>query len=395
MLLLPEPEWIGCGHGEMAAPVDAIDAYFVQLSAANPQLKIANPSELGRNSVERAAAFLKLLAGPFGPEVAKHAAIEAPSQAVEAAAMPGGVDGLIQPLCQEAFAVKMLGALRREIIFSRDQKERGREPCASGIPFIVTSLTWENGGNGRPHQDTAVGETLLGEMSDVSRVLFPPDANTAVEAFRRIYWGRGQVGCIIVPEQPVPITFGGTETCALFENGAAIVKGDALGAAVQFVAIGAYQLGEALKAAARLAECKIATSVAAVAEPGRLREPRDKLEGEFTASDHVIADLFPAGQPRVVLTHTRPEVMTGILRRIDSGPARMRVLGYRNHAGAPSVDNMLFANGSSWAHAVFAAARVLDTDPARFLETKEILAVMGRGNPDDVMGSPRAAKSSI
>jgi hypothetical protein len=87
--------------------------------------------------------------------------------------------------------------------------------------------------------------------------------------------------------------------------------------------------------------------------------------------------------------------MTGVLRRIDSGPARMRVLGYRNHGGAPSVDDMLFANGCSWAHAVFAAARVLETDPARFLETKEILAVMGRGNPYDVLGSPRGGEPNM
>src|SRR3546814_3874992 len=73
----------------------------------------------------------------------------------------------------EAFAMKMLGGLRQEIVFARRQREIGQEPGWISVPLIVTSHTWENSKNEQSHQDPTIGEALLGEMSDTARVLFP------------------------------------------------------------------------------------------------------------------------------------------------------------------------------------------------------------------------------
>ncbi|MEM8240167.1 xylulose 5-phosphate 3-epimerase, partial [Morganella morganii subsp. sibonii] len=84
----------------------------------------------------------------------------------------------------EAFAVKMLGALRQEILFARHQAQAGTPPGWLSVVTVVTSHTWENGKNEQSHQDPTLAEALLGEMSDTSRVLFPVDANSAVAALR-------------------------------------------------------------------------------------------------------------------------------------------------------------------------------------------------------------------
>ncbi len=381
MLHLPEPEWIACDQGGSVSPLDAIDAYSVLFAKANPELRIQIGNGLVCDCMPRTLALLKR--GTSSLQAAD--GVPVPREEAAICIRFTGKDGLNLAVCEESLAVKTLGLLREEITLSRHQKELGQEPDSFGARVIVVSHVWENAKSGLSHRTPTIAEMLLGEMTDVSRVLFPPDANTAVEALRRLCAAQGQISCIVVPELPVPIALGSALTKGLFDKSTAIVAGDASGAEVQLIAIGAYQLQELLKAAVRLAERKIRTSVLAVMEPGRLREPRDELEAEVTVSDQVIADLFPAGQPRVVVTHTRPEVMTGVLRRIDSGSARTRLLGYKNQSGTSGVAGMLFANSCTWAHIAFAAARVLNTDPARFLETREILAVMGRGNPHDVI----------
>ena len=84
----------------------------------------------------------------------------------------------------EAFAPKMLGALRQELIFSRHLREAGRPPGWLGVPLVLTSHTWENAKNEQSHQDPTLAEAWLGEMADVARVCFPADANSAMAMAR-------------------------------------------------------------------------------------------------------------------------------------------------------------------------------------------------------------------
>jgi hypothetical protein len=70
-----------------------------------------------------------------------------------------------------------------------------------------------------------------------------------------------------------------------------------------------------------------------VLEPGKLRVPRDSTEAAFVATDDQVAEPFPAHLPRVIVSHTRPEPMIGVLRCLDNGPQRTRYLGYRNCGG--------------------------------------------------------------
>ncbi|MGA1342610.1 MAG: xylulose 5-phosphate 3-epimerase, partial [Hyphomonas sp.] len=153
------------------------------------------------------------------------------------------------------------------------------------------------------------------------------------------------------------------------------------GARIQFVAIGAYQLAEARRAAERLRGKGIGVNVTVILEPGRLRSPRDRFEEEFVISDQAVRSLFPAGLARLLVTHTRPEMMTGLLRRLDEGPSLMRAHGYLSRGGTLDTAGMLFANRSSWAHLILSAAELLGVAASLLLSPAELAAASGQGDP--------------
>jgi phosphoketolase len=386
----PEPEWRNLSLAESTSPMATIDAYFVRLIAANPQLRVrvGNPDELSSNQMNKTLARLKHRVN--GPECGVAEAINGSvitvlnEEAVIGAAL-GNKGGINLCVSYEAFAVKMLGALRQEIIFARHQKEVGRKPGWLGIPLIVTSHTWENGKNEQSHQDPTIAEALLGEMSDMARVMFPVDSNSAVQSLRSIYSSKGQIGCLIVPKRPVPDFVRPEESLQLCDQGALTWAGSPRDSVIQLVAIGAYQLIEAARAHDRLKSRGIKSCVTIILEPGRLREPRDTFERDYVLGSRSLEEIFPPLLPRVVLTHTRPESMTGILRRIDNGSRRMQVLGFINRGGTLDTEGMLFANRCSWAHQLQSAASLLQMPIEELMSVEEIAAVEGRGNPQVIM----------
>lgn len=359
--VLPEPGWEPLGGAGSA--MAALDRWFVALVRANPSLRVrvGNPDELASNKMGDTLALLRHRVNAPEPGVHEDlhgAVITALNEEAVAAAALGNKGGLNLIVSYEAFAMKMLGLLRQEIIFARHQREAGQAPGWLPVPLVVTSHTWENAKNEQSHQDPTIGQALLGEMSDTARVLFPLDGNTAAAALRDVYAGRGQLACLVVSKREVPHHFDASAAQALVRDGAAPVAGDPATAKVQLVAIGAYQLEEALKARAHLAERGLDACVSAIIEPGRLRIPRDELEQEFVLDDARLHALFPPGLPRVILTHTRPEPMLGLLRRIDGGPAKTRALGYISRGGTLDVAGMLLANRCTAAHVVDAVAGV-------------------------------------
>jgi phosphoketolase len=367
------------------SPMAAIDQWFVDFFNANPnhRFRLGNPDELRSNQMGATLELLKHRVNrpeAGAPEAVLGEVITALNEEAAVGAALGNKGGLNLVVSYEAFAVKMLGALRQEVIFARQQVEAGRPPQWIGVPVIATSHTWENGKNQQSHQDPTIAEALLGEMSDVARVLFPADAATAVETLRRIYATRGVIACVVAPKRPAASIFDAAAAAQFLDAGAAPVEADEA-ARVQLIAIGAYQLAEARRAAARIRQCEVPVLVTCIIEPGRLREPRDDIEATITISESERIRLFPPGLPRVVATHTRPELMTGILRRIDEGPERLRAHGYRNRGGTLDVFGMLFANQCTWAHLTHSAARVVGLDCNRLLDTEELAAVAGVGDP--------------
>ena len=172
---------------------------------------------------------------------------------------------------------------------------------------------------------------------------------------------------------------------SLVSRAAVPVAGDVSHSSVQLVAIGAYQLHEALRAYHRLDERGCRACVAYVLEPGRFREARDALEEQLVARDEELRSLFPTTLRRIFVTHTRPEPMVGVLRRLNSGQSQSRFAGFRNRGGTLDVAGMLFTNRCRWAHLVHACAEILGTQPEQLLDQAELAALSGHGDPRVVL----------
>jgi phosphoketolase len=299
----------------------------------------------------------------------------------------GNKGGINLVASYEAFAVKMLGAVRQELIFARHQKDAGIEVSWLGVPILLTSHTWENGKNEQSHQDPTLAEALLAEMSDVSRVVFPPDWNTALATLRAVYNSRGQIWSAVVPKRPLPCVFSSDQAEQIVKNGAVRLKGTG-GAdeALIMTATGAYQLREVITASERLTTKGVSHSVIYLYEPGRFRVGRDAREQTVLTDDNVSNGLYPAhGRARVFVTHTRPESFLGVVRPLDTGPPTTVALGYRNRGGTLDVKGMLFANSCTWAHIVAAAAKTVALPLSALLTDDEISAINGQRAPAGVL----------
>ena len=399
---LPEPSWTDVNSPQERCAMDAIDEYFVDLVRANPQLRprVGNPDELRSNHMPRALELLhhRVNMPENGtPEAVDGAVITALNEEAVISAALGNKGGINIAVSYEAFAMKMLGALRQEIIFSRRQHELRRPPGWLSVPLIATSHTWENAKNEQSHQDPTLPEALLGEMSDISRVIFPVDPNSAVAALRAVYRTHGQIACLVTSKRDVPVLFSSEQAELAVANGAIQLEGDTTNAKIQLVAIGAYQLLQAKQARQRLEQRGIPSSVTVILEPGRFREPRDGLEWDYAVTSDTVESLFPKNLPRIILTHTRPEPMLGLLRRLDGGPGKTRALGYISRGGTLDVFGMLFANRCTWAHAVASAASLLKIDRKTLLSHEEIQAIEERGNTQILEFDPliRASEKEI
>ncbi|MCL6262822.1 xylulose 5-phosphate 3-epimerase [Craterilacuibacter sp. RT1T] len=342
--------------GGASSPMDALDGAFCALIEANPGLRVrvGNPDEMRSNHLCRTLDKLKhrVLAPEAGiAEAQDGCVITALNEEAVVCAALANKGGLSLVASYEAFAVKMLGAIRQEVIFTRHLRAAGRAPRWLSVPVISTSHTWENGKNEQSHQDTTLAEALLGEMADSCRVLFPFDAATAVAALLSCYRSHGRVCNLVVPKrvQPQHLDMAGAEQ-ALAQGWVRIPHGGEQSQDVQLLAIGAAQLNEMLAVSAVLVRHGVAHEVIALIEPARLRAARDAPEAAYCLKAEACEQAFPAGSVRLLLSHTRPEVMSGILWPLARRARVWHALGYINQGGTLDEEGMLHANRASRHH---------------------------------------------
>ncbi|MFB9145067.1 xylulose 5-phosphate 3-epimerase [Halomonas alkalicola] len=379
---LPEP--LAWPLGERISPMAAIDEAFAALVAANPGLRVrvGNPDEMRSNRLNLTLDRLKHRVTDPEPGVAEAldgAVITALNEEAVVSAALANKQGLNLVASYEAFAVKMLGAMRQEIIFARHCREAGRPPGWLSLPVLASSHTWENGKNEQSHQDPTLCEAWLGEMDDVAPTLFPVDAPSAAAALQALYASRGRIAVMVVPKSPMAVRLTEEQATRLAEDGLLCLH-EAASPRLQLFAVGAYQLAEMEHALARLARADVATSLYVIQEPGKLREARDEGEATAVLSQCRLSTLVPEVPARVFLAHCRPEPLAGVLRPLDTG-ARSRFLGYRNRGGTLDTFGMLYANRATWAHVLEAASEVAGLDLDALLDAEEQAALAGEGDP--------------
>ncbi len=381
--------WLDVGPTSIEpSPMHALDRAFLAIAAANPELRVrvGNPDELRSNGLAGTLERFRhrtTRPEPGVPEALDGCVITALNEEAVVSAALANKAGLNLVVSYEAFAVKMLGAMRQELNFARDQALVGRPPGWLSVPVVLSSHAWENGKNELSHQDTTLAEAWLAESSDRARVLFPPDANSAMACLESCYRSQGQIWAVVVPKRQLPLRLNRLLAQKLVEDGALRIVGTGSDdERLVLIAMGAYQLSEALRSSRRLAEHNVAHAVVTILDPGRLRSPRDDMETRACLSDASMRELFPDhSTARVVVAHTRPEPLAGVLRRLDTGRDRTFYLGFNNRGGTLDTFGMLFANRCTWAHVLAAAARALDLPPNAWLSEPELASVQGRGDP--------------
>jgi phosphoketolase len=382
-----------------ASPMTAIDEGFLAVVRANPHLRprVGNPDEMRSNRMQRTLDALKFrVTDPEGslPEAVGGVVITALNEEAVASAALANKGGLNVIVTYEAFGAKMHGVVRQEIIFADELNAAGQPPGWLSVPLVLTSHAWENAKNERSHQDPALAEVLLGEPSDVSRVLFPADFNTAAVLTQAVYETRGQIWTLVVPKAAaIPDLFTADEARTLLRQGAMRLDwaGHAASEArVILTAVGAYQLMEVLKASDRLTARGLSHTVVYMLEPGRFRVARSPREQHHLAASDVVERLYPSAvEARVFVTHARAEPLVGTLRPLHTG-ARTVALGFANQGGTLSVDGMLFVNGQTWAHCLDAVASLVGWNREDLLSAEEIAAVDRRRSPHGIVISEPA-----
>ena len=377
------------------SPMAAVDAGFLAAVQANPHLRprVGNPDEMRSNRMLRTLDALKFRVTdpePGIPEATDGGVITALNEEAVASAALANKGGINIIVTYEAFGAKMQGVVRQEIIFANNCNQAGRRQGWLSIPLVLTSHAWESAKNEQSHQDPVMAEAMLGELSDVSRVLFVADYNTAAVVTQGVYQTQGQIWTLVVPKMDVvPDLFTPEEAARLLEQGALRLDWAGHEAARQrmvLTAIGAYQLEQALKASLRLADRDVPHSVVYMLEPGRFRVPRSDGERAHAAPADLRAELYPeAVSVRLFVTHTRPEPLLGTLQPLHTGGDRCVALGFVNRGGTLNVGGMLFINRCTWAHILAAAARILDLPREDLLTPEELAALDGRVSPEGVI----------
>ncbi|HSF05264.1 MAG TPA: xylulose 5-phosphate 3-epimerase [Methylomirabilota bacterium] len=401
LLKSPEPAFRRVPHDRgdrsrwaLVSPMTAVDEGFLAAVLANPHLRprVGNPDEMRSNRMLRTLEALKFrVTDPEEgiPEAVDGAVITALNEEAVASAALANKGGLSIIVTYEAFGAKMHGVVRQEIIFADQLTASGRPPGWLSVPLVLTSHTWENAKNERSHQDPALAEALLGEPSDVSRVLFPADFNTTAAVMQAVYQTRGQIWALVVPKVPtIPDLFPVEEAKALLRDGALRLDWASHSpdhARVILTAVGAYQLGEILKASERLRARGLPHTVVYMLEPGRFRMPRSEGEERHRVSPDALARLYPESvRARVFVTHTRTDPLLGTLGPLNTGRETM-ALGFANQGGTLSVEGLLFANGSTWAHCLDAVARLVGLDRGDLLTDEEVAVLDRRRSPHGIV----------
>jgi len=387
----PEPNWQQVG--KYYSPAQGLDDYFVDLAEVNSKLRIrvGNPDELSSNRFGKTLELLKHRVAKPEAGIAESITgkvITALNEEAVISACLANRQGLNLVVSYEAFAVKMLGAIRQSVIFSRHQKESGDPAGWLSLPVIATSHVWENGKNEQSHQDPTLCESLLNEMSDMARVVFPADANSAMAVLKACYGDMGSIWNLVVAKSKVPVLLTPEQSQNLVEQGAICLRGHCQ-AEIQLIAIGSYQLQQALLLSDRLTLKGQSHSLVYMLEPGRFRLARDEWEQDQQADKQLQQALFSNNvQQRLFFCHGHGEAILSCCRPLDLGPSRTLALGYINQGGTLDSDGMLFANKCTWAHGALQLARRLELNDDAWLSDVELSAVLGEGDPYQLIKRP-------
>ena len=201
-----------------------------------------------------------------------------------------------------------------------------------------------------------MAEAMLNEASDVSRVMFAADYNSALALMHRIYQTKGGIldpgGVKARDSQPAHRRRKQSNywTRGRFRLDWAGHKLE--DPQVILTAIGSYQSGRSAQGIPTPAPLRSAHSVVYMLEPGRFRIPAMAKSWPHAAAASQLQWLYPSTTlSRIFVTHTRPEPMAGTLQPLHTGYTSTRFFGLCEPGGHPSTKTACCSSTRcTWAH---------------------------------------------
>lgn len=384
------PEEHNYENGSDNIPMQAVDNYILNLAKNNPKIRfrVGNPDELDSNQMRETLKELKHRVCDPEPTISESihgSVITALNEECVVSAALANKGGLNVVVSYEAFAVKMLGALRQEIIWIKNAQKSGDQPQWTSIPIISTSHLWENGKNEISHQDPTLSQALMFEPFDVSRVLFPVDSNSAEQTIKHVYSTKGKIFNLVIPKRSLKNSLTIDQADRLVSQGALVFE-ESKNPVISINVIGGYQLEHALKAAERLNSNNISTRINIIIEPARFKAPSDSSESSHGASQELIDSMFKNSNFNSFICHGHPDHYAGIFLNGAAknilNNSRNKFLGYLNKGGTLDIFGLMFANHCCWGDIVLESSLNLEIDPSKLLSEEELNALRRVGNPN-------------
>ncbi|MEI4272167.1 phosphoketolase family protein [Klenkia sp. LSe6-5] len=241
------------------------------------------------------------------------------------------------------------------------------EPGRSATPslnVLLTSTCWRNDHNGFSHQGPGLIDTVAPLAPEVTRIWFPPDANTALVVAEECLRSRGRVNLVVVDKQEHLQYLDLARARDLVTAGADVWDWDGTEEPARWrihppdvvlAAAGDVPTLEVLAAAQLLRQHvpHLRIRVVAVVDLLALLPPGDHPAALDTER---FADLFGTDTPVVFAFHGHPRIVHPLLHgRPD--PDRFHVRGFTEHGSTTTPFDMVVLNRMSRYHLVLDVLR--------------------------------------
>lgn len=277
-----EPQW--CSKPEF--PVRALDRYWADTAEINPrQQRCLAIAGLNVETVVPDSAELLQTDG-----LRQARLLEADTGPVAFGACLANQEGLNLLLASDDEASAMESVLMNALAFTEAQTLDDEPAPWLGLP-VVTCY--------QENQSPGLAEALLEAESEVVRIMFPPDANSAMNCLKAVYGVPGVVSLLCLPDARLPV-LSPEQSGELVRNGALCLSGHCA-AELQLVACGGLALAHARLVSRRLKAQGRPHSLVYVLEPARLSKWFDDHDNtgllfpEHIRQRLLISDLSPEG----------------------------------------------------------------------------------------------------
>jgi xylulose-5-phosphate/fructose-6-phosphate phosphoketolase len=213
----------------------------------------------------------------------------------------------------------------------------------ASLNYILTSGAWRQEHNGFSHQNPGFIDGILQRQGAFTNVYFPPDANSALVAFRRMVASKREINVLVCEKRPLPVWRSVDEAKQDMAKGVAVWDfASDVDPQIVFAACGDYPTLEAMAAMSLVRQHAPGirmrfVSVTALSALGIGNTEHRLLKHDFF-------QYFGHEQPVIFNFHGYPQTIKQILFDYTAKPERFVVHGYEETGSTTTPFDMLVRN---------------------------------------------------